>query len=98
MSRINLEKLNETQCRELIQKFLEEGKTLLEKGKYDESAKHLFMAAKVIQHLPTIKRKELRRDKVNKSIKNQRNMKPQFNGDVQEPPSPSSPFEGNEDK
>ena len=98
MSRINLDKLNESQCREMVQKLLEESKSLLEKGKYDESAKHLFMAAKVIQHLPTLKRKEIRRHSANKMISNKRNSKPKIIGDAPESTSPRSPFEDNGDQ
>jgi hypothetical protein len=92
MSRINLAKLNEQQCRDLIQKFLEESKTLLEKGKYDESAKHLFLAAKATQQLPTLKRKEHRRDRTNKTIKNGRSGGRPVEDERKEPPITNNPF------
>jgi hypothetical protein len=92
MSRINLAKLNENQCRELIQKFLEESKSLLEKGKYDESAKHLFLAAKVIQQIPTIKRKEHRREHSNQTIKNSKKVSKPVESETKEPPITNNPF------
>jgi len=91
--KLNINKLNEAQCRTMVTKLLEESKKLLENEKFDESASYLIGAAKLIKNIPLIKRKNQTKDNVNKFIKSKRNIKASPTETIPEKTKSKNPFE-----
>lgn len=65
----------EKDYKEAISALILESGNLLAKGKYDESAKSLVMAAYIIKEIPSFKRKILHASDVNDQIKKVREKK-----------------------
>lgn len=88
----------EEDYRKAISSLIQESSVAMNKGNFLDSAKMLVAAANIIKEIPTAKRKEELRVKVNKFIKNKRTKIDKSDEDttVIKKPEGNSPFEKRE--
>lgn len=66
MSNYIPKKLDEQSSKETVFVLIKETSSLISEHKYDDAAKHLILAAKILKNIPTLKRKKEYLDSIDK--------------------------------